>query len=240
MSSPLRRLSSWITVPWYSSGTSMTSCSMRLEQAGRCASRWVITSGLRDAELHALAAHLLDQDGEVQLAAARDLDAVGPPQVFDAQRDVDAQLALEAVLDLAQGHGAAVLAGERAVVDQEEHADRRLLDLERRQGDGGRVELGRGQRVADGDLVGAGEPDDVAGGDLLDLAVLEAARDPQMGDARGSRCRRPPSRVVAAVAASLERGASSMRAQLVARPRGGPAARGRSRCGRCSRSRPAC
>ena len=139
--------------------------------------------GLGDAELHAFAAHLLDQDGEVQLAAARDLDAVGTPQVFDAQRHVDAQLALEAVLDLAQGHGAAVLAGERAVVDQEEHADGGLLDLERRQGDGGRVELRRGQRVADGDLVGPREPDDVAGGDLLDLAVLEAMRDPEMGDA---------------------------------------------------------
>ena len=45
--------------------------------------------------------------------------------------------------------------------------------------------LGRRQRVAERDLGGAGEPDDVAGGDLVDLAVLEAARDPEMRHARG-------------------------------------------------------
>ena len=141
--------------------------------------------GAADAELEALAPHLLDEDREVQLAAPADLDAVGPPEVLDAQGDVDAQLALEPVLDLAQRGGAAVMAGEGPVVDEEEHADRRLLDLERRQRHAGSLELGRGERVAEGDLVGAGEPDDVAGRDLVDLAVLEATRDPQVGDARG-------------------------------------------------------
>jgi ABC-type multidrug transport system ATPase subunit len=104
-------------------------------------------------QLHALAAHLLDEDGEMQLAAARDLDAVGAAEVFDAQRDVDAQLALETVLDLAQGHGAAVLAGERAVVDEEEHAHRGLFDLERRQRRG-RLESGAASVSPMADLVG--------------------------------------------------------------------------------------
>ncbi len=148
--------------------------------------------GARDAELEALAAHLLDEDGQVQLAAAAHLDAVRAAEVLDAERDVDAQLALQPVLDLPQGRGAAVLAGERAVVDEEEHADRRLFDLERRQSCAGRLELRRRERVAEGDVGGAGEPDDVAGRGLLDLTVLEAARDPEVRHARGLRARHLP------------------------------------------------
>ena len=59
-----------------------------------------------------------------------------------------------------------------------------------------RLELGGGEGVADGDLVGAGEPDDVAGGDLVDLAVLEAARDPEVRHARGLACPSSPSRAL--------------------------------------------
>ena len=109
--SPLRWASFSMTMPWYSSGTSMMSCSMG-------SSTWPLSSRVGDdlrarhAELHALAAHLLDEDAQVQLAAARDLDAVGAAQVFDAQGDVHAQLALEPVLDLAQGDRLAV-AGRR-------------------------------------------------------------------------------------------------------------------------------
>ena len=101
--------------------------------------------------------------GEVQLAAAAHLDAVRAAEVFDAERDVHAQLALQPVLDLTQRHRAAVLAGERTVVDEEEHADRRLFDLERRQGCAGRLQIGRSQRVTEGDVLRTGEPDDVAG-----------------------------------------------------------------------------
>ncbi len=150
-----------------------------------------------DAELEALAAHLLDEDREVQLAAAGDLDPVRPPQVLHAERDVGAQLALQPVLDLAQGGRAAVPAGERPVVDEEEHADRGLLDLERRQGHGGRAPLRldesrRRQRVAERDVLRAGEPDDVAGGDLVDRAVVEAAGDPEVRDTRSLRPGHPP------------------------------------------------
>ena len=149
----------------------------------------------RDAELEALAAHLLDEDGEVQLAAAADLDAVRAAEVLHAERDVDAQLALQPVLDLAQRRGAAVLAGERAVVDEEEHRDGGLFDLERRQGCAGRLHLGRRQRVAEADLVGAGEPGDVAGGDLVDLTVLEATPHPEVRHARRRRAGELPAGV---------------------------------------------
>ena len=39
----------------------------------------------RHAQLHALAAHLLDEDAQVQFAPAGDLHAVGASQVFHAE-----------------------------------------------------------------------------------------------------------------------------------------------------------
>ena len=48
--------------------------------------------GLADGQLEALAAHHLDEHGQLQLAAALDLPGVGPLGVADAQRDVADQL----------------------------------------------------------------------------------------------------------------------------------------------------
>ena len=66
-----------------------------------------------DAELVPLAAHVLDQDAEVQDAAAEDLEDVFPVRLLHAERDVAEQLALEAVADLAARHELARLARER-------------------------------------------------------------------------------------------------------------------------------
>ena len=48
----------------------------------------------RHGELVTFAAHVLDEDGEVQFAAARDAEHVGVAGFFDAQRDVAIELAL--------------------------------------------------------------------------------------------------------------------------------------------------
>ncbi len=68
---------------------------------------------LADGELEALAPHQLDEDRELQLAAALDLPDLGPLGVADAQGDVADQLLVEPVAHLAGGQLAAVLAGER-------------------------------------------------------------------------------------------------------------------------------
>ena len=58
---------------------------------------------LAGGQLEALAAHQLEQDDELQLAAAVDLPGVGALGVVDADRDVADQLLVEAVADLARG-----------------------------------------------------------------------------------------------------------------------------------------
>ncbi len=68
--------------------------------------------GRADLELVALAAHRLDQDGQVQLAAAADQEGVGRVGRLDAQRHIALQLALQALLQLAAGAPGALAAGK--------------------------------------------------------------------------------------------------------------------------------
>ena len=82
----------------------------------------------RHGELIALAAHVLDQDRQVQLAAARDAQHVRLVGVLDAQRDVALQLAIQPLAQLAAGDELAFPAGERRGVHLEVHLQRRLVD----------------------------------------------------------------------------------------------------------------
>ena len=59
---------------------------------------------LADGELEALAAHRLDQDAELQLAAAGDLEGVLVLALGDLQRDVALRLAQEPLADDAALH----------------------------------------------------------------------------------------------------------------------------------------
>ena len=125
---------------------------------------------LRDHQLVALAAHGLDEHGQVQLAAARDLEGVGRFGLVHAQRDVGLHLFEQALAQVARGDELALRAGERAVVRDELHLHGRLFDVEQRQHD--RAQR-LGDRLADGELLHAGDGADVAGGGLGELEALE-------------------------------------------------------------------
>ena len=62
----------------------------------------------------------------MQLAAARYLEGVRILGVLDTQADVGIQLAEQTVAQMTGGHVFPLLTGERAVVDDEVHRDRRL------------------------------------------------------------------------------------------------------------------
>src|SRR6476661_3525682 len=135
---------------------------------------------LADGQLVALAAHLLDEDGERELTTALDLPGVRTLGVEDAQRHVADELLVEAVLDHAgRDLRAADLADHRARVGADGHRDRGLVDRDERQRD--RV-LGVGERLADGDLGDAGDGDDVTGAGALAGLALEALGHEELGD----------------------------------------------------------
>ena len=131
-----------------------------------------------DRELKALAAHCLDQDGEVHLASAGYVEGVGALR-GDAQGDVLEQLALEALLEVAGGDVLALTAGEGAVVDLEGHFDRRLGDLD----EGQRLDLQRiADCTADRDVRDAGEGDDLTRGGLGDRDAAQAVEGVERDD----------------------------------------------------------
>jgi hypothetical protein len=75
----------------------------------------------RHAELESLAAHGLDQDGELQLAAAGNDAGVGARRRLDLERDVAFGLAQEPLANHPALDLVAFGSGERRVVDQKGH-----------------------------------------------------------------------------------------------------------------------
>ena len=153
---------------------------------------------LADGELEALAAHLLDEDRQLELAAALHLPGVGPLGREDAQRDVADELGLQPALDHARRQPVALQAGERRRVDPDRHRERRLVHGDHRQ----RPRVGGvGERLADRHLGEPGDGDDLPRPGLVGLDAVERlghvelghlrALDRAVGAAPGDRLRAP-------------------------------------------------
>src|SRR4029077_14159777 len=89
--------------------------------------------GSRRGQLEALAPHLLDEDGQLELATAADLEGLTRVGRTDLDRDVAEDLLLEPGLDLAAGDVLALAACERRGVDPERHPQGRGVHVETRQ-----------------------------------------------------------------------------------------------------------
>ena len=137
--------------------------------------------GFPDGQFVALAPHGLDQHGEMQEAAARNRERVAFFARLDAEGHVGFELAIESFLEVAGGQ-VLTFAGQRRVIDGEEHAQGRLVDLDARQGH--RL-IGIGDRVADIDRAQADHRDDVPGLGLLDLDPAELVEHQEIVDGSG-------------------------------------------------------
>jgi hypothetical protein len=128
-------------------------------------------------KLVSLAAHGLDEDGEVQLAAPGDEERVGGLGILHAQRDVVFELSVQPLADLAGGAPRPLAARERRGVHPERHPHRRRFHVDA--GESDRVLRVR-ERLADQDLVQPGHASDLAGLHLFDLDALQALEDVQV------------------------------------------------------------
>ena len=140
--------------------------------------------GLAHLQFEALAAHRLDEHGQMQDAAAVNHEGIGIQARLDTEGEILLKLLLQAFLDVAGGHELAVLAEERRVVDHEEHGHRGLVHGDRRErfrildvGDGVAdlepVNAHQGADVAALDLVYIGLAQALEHHDLLDLGLLD-------------------------------------------------------------------
>src|SRR5437660_1473657 len=94
-----------------------------------------LDDGLRAGhfELIALAAHRLDEQGQVELATAADKEELGRSGVLDMQAEVGIKLLVQPRAQLADGRELAIATGEWRGVDAGRHAHGRLVDLDARQ-----------------------------------------------------------------------------------------------------------
>ena len=115
----------------------------------------------------------------MQFAATRHHKLARALHILHAQRHVALQLVKEALADLTAGHKAALATREGAVIDPENHAHRRVLDLDRRQGDG---IFRAGYRIADTDGCDPGKRDDIARVHFVDRLALEIAKNIDLAD----------------------------------------------------------
>ena len=90
--------------------------------------------GCADLEFISLAAHRLNEDGEVHLSSAADAKGVRGVGIFDTQGDVAQQLAVQPVAQVAGRDELALFARERRIVDREDHLHRGIGDLDKGNG----------------------------------------------------------------------------------------------------------
>ena len=138
--------------------------------------------GLADGELEALAAHLLDQNGELKFATALDFPRIGATQIKYPKRYVADQFLVQTILDLTSSHLVAAAAGEWRGVAAHGHRQAGLVDGD----DWQRPRVGRvAQRFADGDLGKTRDCDELARGRAIGFFAFVTLGHVQLGDLAG-------------------------------------------------------
>ena len=110
-------------------------------------------------EFKPFAAHVFEQDGQMQFAASGDAENVGIVGVFHAQGDVFQQFAVEPFANLAGSDVFAFAPCQRGSVDQKFHRQGGFVDADGRQGFG---RFRRAEGDTNIDLLDAGNHHDVA------------------------------------------------------------------------------
>ena len=130
--------------------------------------------GLADGKFVTLAAHVLDEDAEMEQSAAGDFEGVLDGGFLELEGDVAFQFLEKAFAEVSAGDVFALLADEGGIVDAEHHGERRRFDF------GGDQRLGV-DRIADGigdvDGLQADQGDDVTGVGFLDVPSAQAVEN---------------------------------------------------------------
>ncbi len=128
----------------------------------------------RDGQFVAFAAHIFDEDGQMQLAPAGNQEDVGILGVLDAQGNIGKQFLVQTLTNLAAGDEFAFLTRKGRGIDLEIHRQGGLVDLQRWQG---HELVGLAEGHANTDLFNAGDEHDVACFGLLGLLAFKPLED---------------------------------------------------------------
>ena len=82
--------------------------------------------GLADSEFKSLTTHILDQNGQMQLASSGYFECICILCLFHTKGDICIQFPEKTIPDVPAGHIFALLSGKRRVIDNKMHGNRRL------------------------------------------------------------------------------------------------------------------
>src|SRR5205085_6483786 len=127
--------------------------------------------GSRDHYFVALAPHLLDQDGDLHLAASMDFKCPRRVRVIELKRNVTAGFPDEPIANMSRGHKFSLASGKRGIVYQNAHSNRRRIDVDKlKRG----ALFSSGQGFTDISVFKSSQTHDFASAGLLGLNLFEA------------------------------------------------------------------
>ena len=132
-----------------------------------------------DCQFKAFAAHVFQQNGQVQFATTGNAEYISVGSIFNTQGNVGQQFFLQAVADLAGSHEFAFSTGQRRSVDHKVHGQGRLVHAQHRQAFR-IVFVGNG--YADADVFDTGNNHDVAGFSFFQRYAFQALETQQLVD----------------------------------------------------------
>src|SRR5450759_338308 len=133
----------------------------------------------RDLKLIAFAAHLFDEDRQLELASSRNGEPVGQIAPLNSDGNIGAQLFLDTLTQLVRGHELALCTSKWTVVDHEHHRDCRRFDCQH-------VQFHRtlrvGDRVSDRDSRYSCKREDLARFHTGDFLAFQPLEDEELED----------------------------------------------------------
>ena len=132
-----------------------------------------------DCQFKAFAAHVFQQNGQVQFATAGNAEYISVGSIFNTQGNVGQQFFLQAVTDLAGSYEFTFSTGKRRSVDHKVHGQCRLVHAQHRQAFG-IVFVGNG--YANTNVFNAGNNHDVAGFSFFQRYAFQALETQQLVD----------------------------------------------------------
>ena len=136
--------------------------------------------GLADSEFISLAAHGFNQDGQMQFAAAGNLESIRVLRIFYPEADIGIELTVQTIADMAGCNVFTFTAGQRRVIYDEIHRDGRLGNFLER--DWIRI-IDGAYGIADMQILNTGQSNDGTDGCALHFRFFQAVKLIQLADA---------------------------------------------------------
>src|SRR6266853_29363 len=135
--------------------------------------------GSRDHHFVALASHLLDQDGDLHIAASMNFKCPCRFRVVELKRNVTTGFPDEPIANMSRRHEFPLASGKRGIIHQKAYSNRRRIDIDKLKR---RALFSIGQCFTDISVFKSGQAHDFASAGLLGFDLFETGMGKERGD----------------------------------------------------------